>query len=114
MTAVEPQRVILITGAGRGIGAATARLAAQHGYSVCVNYRQNRDAAESVVKQIEKDGGRAIAVAADISVEADVVRLFKTCDSKLGILTALVNNAGILETQMRVDTMDEKRLKRIL
>jgi NAD(P)-dependent dehydrogenase (short-subunit alcohol dehydrogenase family) len=105
--------VLLVTGSSRGIGAATARLAAERGYSVCVNYRQNRDSAQRVVKAIEAQGGRALAVAADVSVETDVLRLFETCDSKLGTLTALVNNVGIVETQMRVETMDAKRIQRI-
>jgi NAD(P)-dependent dehydrogenase (short-subunit alcohol dehydrogenase family) len=105
--------VIIITGASRGIGAATARLAARRGYSVCVNYRQNRNAAQSVVESIEAAGGRAIAVAADVSVEADVMRLFETSDRSLGPLTGLVNNAGILETQMRVEAMDAARVHRI-
>jgi NAD(P)-dependent dehydrogenase (short-subunit alcohol dehydrogenase family) len=106
-------QVIIVTGGSRGIGAATARLAAQRGYSVCVNYLRNRGAAERIVAAIEAAGGRAIAVAADVSVEADVVRLFETCDDSLGPLTALVNNAGILETQMRVETMDAARLQRV-
>jgi NAD(P)-dependent dehydrogenase (short-subunit alcohol dehydrogenase family) len=106
--------VLIITGASRGIGAATARLAAAAGYSVCVNYRQNRDAAEGVVAEIKGHGARAIAVQADVSIEADVIRLFETSDSRLGRLTALVNNAGILETQMRVESMDAGRLLRVL
>ncbi|TAK40798.1 MAG: SDR family oxidoreductase [Betaproteobacteria bacterium] len=105
--------VALITGASRGIGAATARMAAASGYAVCVNYRRDRAAAERVAADIAAAGGRAIAVAADVAVEADVVRLFETCDRALGPLTALVNNAGILETQMRVETMDAARLQRI-
>ena len=105
--------VIVITGAGRGIGAATALLAAQRGYSVCVNFRENRTAADGVVRAIEAAGGRAIGVAADVSREADVVRLFATCDSSLGPPTALVNNAGILEKQMRVEGMDGARIQRI-
>jgi NAD(P)-dependent dehydrogenase (short-subunit alcohol dehydrogenase family) len=105
--------VLLVTGGSRGIGAATARLAAERGYSVCVNYRQNRDSAQRVVNGIEAHGGRALAVAADVSVETDVLRLFETCDSKLGTLTALVNNVGIVETQMRVETMDAERIQRI-
>lgn len=103
----------MITGGSRGIGAATARLAAQRGYSVCVNYRRNRDAAEGVVKAIEAGGCRAIAVAADVGVESDVVRLFETSDRTLGSLVGLVNNAGILETQMRVDSMDAGRIQRV-
>ena len=106
-------KVLLITGASRGIGAATARLAAGRGYSVCVNYRRNRDAADAVVKDIQAAGARAVAVAADVAVEADVVRLFEACDEALGSPAALVNNVGILETQMRVDAMDAARLARI-
>ncbi len=106
--------VILITGASRGIGAATARLAAARGYAVCVNYLKNRTAAEAVVAEIEAGGGQAIAVAADVAVEAEVVEMFKTVDRQLGILTALVNNAGVLETQMRVEDMDAARLNRVL
>ena len=108
------KNVILITGASRGIGAATARLAAARGYAVCVNYLKNRQAAEAVVAQIEAGGGRAIAVAADVAEEAQVIRLFEAVDRQLGTLTALVNNAGILETQMRVEDMDAARLNRIL
>ena len=106
--------VVLVTGASRGIGAATALLAAERGYAVCVNYRENREAADRVVGAIEAGGGRAIAVQADVSREADVVRLFAACDDELGRLTALVNNAGGLETQMRVDAMDAGRLQRTL
>ena len=106
-------KVILITGGSRGIGAAVARLAGQQGYSVCVNYRQNREAAESVVKSISESGARAIAVLADVTVESDVKRLFSTVDDLLGTITSLVNNAGILEKQMRVDSMDAARLHRI-
>jgi NAD(P)-dependent dehydrogenase (short-subunit alcohol dehydrogenase family) len=105
--------VILITGASRGIGAATARLAARRGYAVCVNYRHHRVAAEGVVREIEAAGGRAVAAQADVSVEADVRRLFETSDRGLGPLAALVNNAGVLETQMRVETMDQPRLQRV-
>lgn len=102
-----------MTGASRGIGAATALLAAQRGYSVCVNYRSNRAAAEKVVADIGRKGGKAIAVAADVSSETDVVRLFKTVDSELGRLDALVNNAGILEQQGRVENLDAARMNRI-
>lgn len=111
---MDAHRVALITGAGRGIGAATARLAAQRGYAVCVNYRQNREAAENVVRAIKRADGQAIAVAADVAVESDVVRLFETCDRELGTLTALVNNAAMLEAQMRLEEMDTSRLQRVL
>jgi NAD(P)-dependent dehydrogenase (short-subunit alcohol dehydrogenase family) len=105
--------VIVITGASRGIGAATARLAGARGYSVCVNYLQNREAADSVVADIDRDGGRALAVQADVAVEADVVRLFEAVDNELGPLSALVNNAGFLERQTRVEDIDAARLARV-
>ncbi len=106
--------VLMITGASRGIGAATARLAAVHGYAVCVNYRSARAQAEALVAELSAAGASAIAVAADVAVEADVVRLFETCDARLGPLRGLVNNAGILEQQMRVEAMDAARITRIL
>lgn len=109
-----PNKVLIITGASRGIGAATAMLAAARGYDICVNYLQNKQAADSIVKETEKIGSRAISVAADVGREGDVVRLFETVDAKLGTATALVNNAGILETQMRVEDMDAGRIKRVL
>jgi NAD(P)-dependent dehydrogenase (short-subunit alcohol dehydrogenase family) len=106
-------KVLIVTGGGRGIGAATARLAAQHGYAVCVNYRKNAAAAAALVAQIHTDGGTAIAVGADVASEPDVVRLFETVDAQLGPLTALVNNAGILETQARVEQIDAARIDRV-
>lgn len=105
--------ILLITGASRGIGAATARLAAERGYDVCVNYRANERAARAVVAEIESGGGRAMSVQADVSVEAEVVRLFETVDRELGSLAALVNNAGILELQTRVEHIDAERLARV-
>ncbi|MCB0209311.1 MAG: SDR family oxidoreductase [Anaerolineae bacterium] len=105
--------VMLITGGSRGIGAATALLAAARGYAVAVNYRRNQTAALAVVDTITQAGGEAIAVAADVAIESDVLRLFETVDVQLGPLTALVNNAGILEKQMRVEQMDAGRLHRI-
>jgi NAD(P)-dependent dehydrogenase (short-subunit alcohol dehydrogenase family) len=105
--------VVLITGGGRGIGAATARLAAGRGYAVCVNYLRDREAAESVVRAITAGGGRALAVAGDVAVEKDVERLFQECDRALGKLTALVNNAGIVARQSRVEAMDAARLQRM-
>ena len=105
--------VLLVTGGGRGIGAATARLAGERGYAVCVNYRKNRDAADGVVAEIRSSGGTALAVGADVASESDVVRLFETVDTQLGPLTALVNNAGILETQTRVEQIDAARIDRV-
>lgn len=106
--------VLLITGGGRGIGAATARLAAARGYAVAINYRRDATAAQAVVERIRADGGQAAAFAADIGEEAEVVRLFAEVDGTLGRLSALVNNAGVLETQMRVEAMDAARVRRIL
>jgi len=105
-------KVMIVTGGGRGIGAATALLAAQRGYTVAVNYLRNREAAERVVHQIGK--GKAIAVAGDVASEADVVRLFRTVDEKLGRVTALVNNAGIVDVRQRVEEMSAARIQRML
>lgn len=105
--------VIVITGGGRGIGAATARLAAEKGYAVCVNYRHDQAAAKGVVNAIEQAGGKAIAVAANVAIEADVEHLFDAVDRHLGRITALVNNAGVLEQQMRVEQMNVERLQRV-
>jgi NAD(P)-dependent dehydrogenase (short-subunit alcohol dehydrogenase family) len=104
--------VMLVTGGGRGIGAATARLAAQRGYAVCVNYLRNSDAAGKLVDEIVKSGGRAAAVAGDVAREADVLRMFDEA-AKLGRLSALVNNAGILERQARLDEMEGARFERV-
>jgi NAD(P)-dependent dehydrogenase (short-subunit alcohol dehydrogenase family) len=105
---------LIITGAGRGIGAATARLAGRRNYAVCVNYRGDDAAAQAVVDDIRQGGGAAIAVQADVAVEADVLRLFDACEDAFGAPRALVNNAGILEPQQRFDTMDVDRWQRIL
>jgi NAD(P)-dependent dehydrogenase (short-subunit alcohol dehydrogenase family) len=107
------KRILIVTGGGRGIGAATARLAAQRGYAVCVNYAHNQIAAQSVVDEIKEEGGQAIAVAGDVSSEPEVVRLFESVDKAFGRVTDLVNNAGVLERQVRVEQMDAARLNRI-
>ena len=106
-------KILLVTGGSRGIGAATARLAAQRGYTVCIAYRHNQAAAETVVTDITTSGGYALALAADVSVESDVIRLFEYIDGHVGPLSALVNNAGILEQQMRLDQINATRLQRI-
>ena len=106
-------KVIIITGGSRGIGAATARLAGARGYAVCVNYLRSEEAAKAVVGEIKAGGGQAVAVAADVAQEEDVVRLFETVDEQLGTVTALVNNAGILEAQTRVEDMGADRLARV-
>ncbi|WP_174873551.1 SDR family oxidoreductase [Vogesella oryzae] len=107
-------KVLLITGASRGIGAATARLAAQQGYAVAVNYHRNHAAAEAVVADIRASGGQAVAIAANVADEVDVLRMFAECEAALGPLSALVNNAGVLEQQMRLDEMSMARWQRVL
>ena len=106
--------VVVVTGGSRGIGAATAVLAAQKGYAVVVNYKSNKAAASQVVEKIAANGGRAIAVAGDVSSEADVIRLFETAISEFGQVDALVNNAGILEQHMALEDMTAERISRVL
>ena len=105
--------VLIVTGGGRGIGAATARLAAERGYAVCIGYLRNKAAAEALVKEIRDRGGKALAVSGDVAVEADVLRLFETSDRELGPLTALVNNAGIVATRARLDAVSADRMQRL-
>ncbi|MEU6231452.1 SDR family oxidoreductase [Kitasatospora sp. NPDC047058] len=112
-TTTARTEVVLVTGGGRGIGAATALLAARRGYRVCVNYRADEGAAAAMVEAIRAGGGTAVAVRADVTRTAEVERLFATVDAELGPLTALVNNAGALEQQCRLEEIDEDRLNRI-
>jgi NAD(P)-dependent dehydrogenase (short-subunit alcohol dehydrogenase family) len=107
------QKIVLITGGSRGIGAATALLAAHQGYAVAVNYAANSLAADEVVRTIRADGGTAITVQADVAVESQVLAMFNKVDAKLGRLTALVNNAGVVDVASRVDAMDVARLQRM-
>lgn len=107
------KKVLIVTGGSRGIGAATARLAAAAGYAVCISYVRNEPAASAIVREIVDAGGEALAVAADVANEADILRLFARVDRELGTLTALVNNAGMLETQARVEQMDAARISRV-
>jgi NAD(P)-dependent dehydrogenase (short-subunit alcohol dehydrogenase family) len=104
----------VITGASRGIGAATAGLAARAGYDVAVGYRSRVDAAASVAAQCRTQGVRAVAVPVDVSVEADVVRLFATVDAELGPVRGLVNNAGVVDRQSRVEELSAERIERML
>ena len=106
--------IMIVTGGGRGIGAATARLAAQRGYAVCVNYLGNAGAAEAVVQDIEAAAGRGIAVQADIAAESEVERLFETVDRELGPVTALVNNAGLAGHIDRLDAAPSATIRRVI
>ena len=106
-------RLVLITGGSRGIGAATALLAARQGYAVAVNYSANSLAADEVAHQIRQGGGQAMTLQADVSNEAQVVAMFEKIDATLGRVTALVNNAGIVEQTARVDAMTLQRLQRM-
>jgi NAD(P)-dependent dehydrogenase (short-subunit alcohol dehydrogenase family) len=107
-------KTLLITGASRGIGAACAILAAERGWQVAINYRADGEAAAAIVGRIEEAGGSAFAVQADVAREDDVLRMFATLDQRCGRLDGLVNNAGILARQMRVEQMDAARIGRIL
>lgn len=105
--------VVLITGGSRGIGAATARLAAQQGYAVAINYSSNSQAAFALVESLQATGSKALAVQADVADEAQVLAMFKTIDNTLGPLTALVNNAGVVDMAARVDEMSVTRIRRM-
>ncbi|MFP5325357.1 MAG: SDR family oxidoreductase [Gammaproteobacteria bacterium] len=110
----KPQAgVLLVTGGSRGIGAATARLAAAQGWAVAVNYTANSLAADEVVRSIRSAGGNAITVQADVADEAQVLRMFEKVDAKLGRLTGLVNNAGVVDVTARLDEMDMARWRRM-
>lgn len=107
-------KVIIITGGSRGIGAATALLAARQGYRICINYHADDDAAQRVLAQVRELGAEAIAVRADASVEDEVISLFQRVDHELGRVTALVNNAGTIGQQSRVEAMSEFRLLKVM
>jgi len=107
------EQVLLVTGASRGIGAATALLAARRGYTVAVSYASNRAAADAVVAAIRETGGRALAIQADVAQEDQILAMFERIDRELGRVTALVNNAGVVDVSARVDEMSLARLKRM-
>lgn len=104
---------MIVTGGSRGIGAATARLAGERGYAVCVNYLRDAEAAAAVVADIEKAGRQALAVAGDMASEKDILNLFQICDAELGTPKVLVNNAGIIDIQARVEDYTLERLQRM-
>ena len=106
--------VLLVTGGSRGIGAATALAAARAGYAVAVNYQSNSLAADEVVRSIRDSGGKAMALQADVSREDEVMAMFARVDAKWGPLSALVNNAGVVDVSSRVDAMGVARLSRML
>ncbi len=106
--------VLLVTGASRGIGAATALLAARQGWAVAVNYSQNAAAAEAIVQHIKAEGGQAISIQADVGDEAQIKHLFTQVDAQLGRLTGFVNNAGVLDVAVRVDEVSWERLERMM
>ena len=108
------EKIILVTGGGRGIGAACALLAASRGYNVCISYQTDAAAAAEVIATIQSAGGAALAIQSDVSDEAAVESLFAQIDKRFGRLNALINNAGILSPQMRVEQMDAARINRIL
>jgi NAD(P)-dependent dehydrogenase (short-subunit alcohol dehydrogenase family) len=107
-------RIILITGGGRGIGAACALLAAKQGYKVCINYKTDSNAALGIVSAIEESGGEALAIQADVSDEKEVEQMFLRVDERFGRIDALINNAGVLSRQTRVEHMDAARINRIM
>jgi len=110
---VAADKVMVVTGGGRGIGAATALLAAERGFAVSVNFLKDKDSASSLIDKIKSKNGRAIAVQGDVSSESDVERLFEETDRKLGRITALVNNAGIVDRGTRVELMTAARIARM-
>src|SRR5271167_1240126 len=106
-------KALLITGASRGIGRASALLAAKHGWSVGVNYRNDVDAAEEVVRAIAKAGGRAVPLKSDVAIEADIVAMFEQATQALGLLTGVVVNAGIIAPTARLVDMSAERMRRV-
>ncbi|PHU99499.1 SDR family NAD(P)-dependent oxidoreductase [Iodobacter sp. BJB302] len=110
---MNPKKIVLVTGGSRGIGAAAAKLFAKNGYSVCINYKSNEVAALKTAQEILEFGGTCITVQADVSNEKDVINLFSTIDQKLGHISVLVNNAGILKKQTRLEELTAERINEV-
>jgi NAD(P)-dependent dehydrogenase (short-subunit alcohol dehydrogenase family) len=108
------KKTILITGGSRGIGAATALLAAEKGYNVCINYRENKDLADNIIHRITQIGGNSIAYKADLTSETEVISMFQKIEKDFGSIYGLVNNIGTLEIQSRLDNMELARFQRII
>jgi len=107
-------KVVIVTGGSRGIGAEVAKLFAENGYFVCINYISNDAAAEEIKSEISQNGGRCITVKADVSISSEVIRLFETVDRELGRVSVLINNAAILKTQCRLEEISEDRFSEVL
>ncbi|KZM38757.1 MAG: SDR family oxidoreductase [Marinomonas sp.] len=111
---MQSSKVVVITGSGRGIGATTAELFAEHGYAICLNYKSQAAPANELAEKLRSQGAKCIVVQADVAQEEDVVRLFEQVDKELGPVSVLVNNAGILKQQMRLEDMTAERINTIL
>lgn len=111
---MSSEKVVIVTGAGRGIGASTARLFAASGYVVCINYKSQHESANELAESIKASGGRCVTVQADTSVEHDVNRMFSLVDNELGPVSVLVNNAGIIKPQSRLEDMTAERINTVL
>ncbi|OUR81011.1 NAD(P)-dependent oxidoreductase [Marinomonas sp. 42_23_T18] len=111
---MKKSKIVIITGSGRGIGATTAQLFADHGYSVCLNYKSQAAPANELAKKLIKQGVNCIVVQADVAKEADVIQLFEQVDNELGPVSVLVNNAGVLKQQMRLEEMNAERINAVL
>lgn len=107
-------KVVIITGSGRGIGAVTAQLFADHGYSICLNYKSQSEPANALANSLKRQGVNCIVVQADVAKEEDVIRLFEQVDNELGVVSVLVNNAGVLKQQMRLEDMNAERINAVL
>jgi NAD(P)-dependent dehydrogenase (short-subunit alcohol dehydrogenase family) len=111
---MKDNKIVIITGGSRGIGAATSRLFASNGYKICINYKRDEKSANTMVYELQKLGTTCIAVKADVSKESDVIRLFETVDKELGTVSVLINNIGLMLPQMRLEDMNAERINKML